>query len=347
MRRAAEEARSGVDLRGVGGVFLLLNPEQRELFTRMQAMMSLLEGHASFVMNEVARDHVKDVERMRRALAARRRSTPPNARSNAPSASTRRSSSTTPASGSSATIVERAGMETFNLVWRSAGRPSVARGDRRARALGRPHRRARVHASPSCGGRRSGTGHGDRARARDVPARADRAGRGLGRAGLRLPVESLLRLRRLFRYRLEVVHVDHGLRPAPPSDAAYVKRLAPGSVCRSTCGRPPRAREGRVGGGVGAEQRHFALAEVARETDAARIALGPHGGRSGGDRAAQPHHRQRAARPGRDRAGRRPYVNPLIDVTPSRWRPSAAPWAFVPGATRRTSTPGSCATRSG
>ena len=36
--------------------------------------MSLLEGHASFVMNEVARDHVADVDRMRRALAARRRS---------------------------------------------------------------------------------------------------------------------------------------------------------------------------------------------------------------------------------------------------------------------------------
>ena len=34
------------------------SPEQREMFMRMQAMMSLLEGHASFVMNEVARDHV-------------------------------------------------------------------------------------------------------------------------------------------------------------------------------------------------------------------------------------------------------------------------------------------------
>lgn len=72
MRRAVEEARSGVDAR-MGGVFLLLTPEQRELFTRVQGLMSLLEGHASYVMNEVSREHVADVDRMRRALAARRR----------------------------------------------------------------------------------------------------------------------------------------------------------------------------------------------------------------------------------------------------------------------------------
>jgi putative hydrolase len=35
--------------------------------------MSLLEGHASFVMNEVAKDHVNDLGRMRKALAERRR----------------------------------------------------------------------------------------------------------------------------------------------------------------------------------------------------------------------------------------------------------------------------------
>jgi coenzyme F420 biosynthesis associated uncharacterized protein len=72
MRRAVEEVRSGADAR-VNGVFLLLTPEQRELFTKVQGLMSLLEGHASYVMNEVARDHVADVARMRRALAARRK----------------------------------------------------------------------------------------------------------------------------------------------------------------------------------------------------------------------------------------------------------------------------------
>ncbi len=35
---------------------LLLTPEQRELFKTMQAMMSLLEGHASWAMNEVGHD---------------------------------------------------------------------------------------------------------------------------------------------------------------------------------------------------------------------------------------------------------------------------------------------------
>ena len=38
-----------------------------------RALMSLLEGHASYVMNEVAREHVADVDRMRRALAERRK----------------------------------------------------------------------------------------------------------------------------------------------------------------------------------------------------------------------------------------------------------------------------------
>ncbi|MEO8476260.1 MAG: tRNA lysidine(34) synthetase TilS [Actinomycetota bacterium] len=39
-------------------------------------------------------------------------------------------------------------------------------------------------------------------------------------------LESLVRLRRLFRVRLEVFHFDHRLRPDSASDATYVKRLA-------------------------------------------------------------------------------------------------------------------------
>lgn len=39
-------------------------------------------------------------------------------------------------------------------------------------------------------------------------------------------LESLVRLRRLFRIRLEVVHVDHRLRAGSAADATYVKRLA-------------------------------------------------------------------------------------------------------------------------
>ena len=73
VRRAMEEVRSGADLRGMGGLFLLLNDEQREIVRHVQGVMSLLEGHASFVMNEVAKDQVRDLARMRRALAERRR----------------------------------------------------------------------------------------------------------------------------------------------------------------------------------------------------------------------------------------------------------------------------------
>jgi putative hydrolase len=52
---------------------LLLTPEQRAIFERTQSLMSLLEGHASYVMNEVARDEVGDLGHLKRALAARRK----------------------------------------------------------------------------------------------------------------------------------------------------------------------------------------------------------------------------------------------------------------------------------
>jgi putative hydrolase len=51
-----------------------MNDEQRALFARMQALMTLLEGHATFVMNEVAEGRVDDLDRMRNALRERRRS---------------------------------------------------------------------------------------------------------------------------------------------------------------------------------------------------------------------------------------------------------------------------------
>src|SRR3712207_4919577 len=75
VRRAAEEIRSGADWRGAQGILLLMNDEQRALFAKMQGMMSLLEGHASFVMNRVAADRVEDLAGMRRALKERRTST--------------------------------------------------------------------------------------------------------------------------------------------------------------------------------------------------------------------------------------------------------------------------------
>ena len=72
LRRALEELRSDAGRRGAAGIMLLLTPEQRELFRAMQALMALLEGHASWVMNELGRAHMRDVERLRRSLRRRR-----------------------------------------------------------------------------------------------------------------------------------------------------------------------------------------------------------------------------------------------------------------------------------
>ena len=74
IRRAADAIRAGADWRGMNGILLMMNDEQRALFSRMQALMTLLEGHASYVMNAVGEDRVDDLGRMRGALQQRRRS---------------------------------------------------------------------------------------------------------------------------------------------------------------------------------------------------------------------------------------------------------------------------------
>lgn len=88
-------------------------------------------------------------------------------------------------------------------------------------------------------------------------------------------LESLVRLRRLFRYRLEVAHVDHRLREGSAGDARYVRRLA------ERHGLPFHLRVAASGPSPGAsveawarDQRSAALAEVAHEVDAGRVALG-------------------------------------------------------------------------
>jgi putative hydrolase len=56
----------------MGLIFSLMSDEQKAKFEQMQSMMSLLEGHASYVMNEVGKDHIRDFDRMKRALEQRR-----------------------------------------------------------------------------------------------------------------------------------------------------------------------------------------------------------------------------------------------------------------------------------
>ncbi|MDP9329415.1 MAG: zinc-dependent metalloprotease [Actinomycetota bacterium] len=120
LKRAAEEVRSGANMRGVSGIFLLLNPEQRALFLRMQGMMSLLEGHASYVMNEVARDHVADVDRMRRALAARRHRSFVERKFQKVVGFEHKIKQYDAGEFFVRAVIDRAGMDGFNRVWSSS-----------------------------------------------------------------------------------------------------------------------------------------------------------------------------------------------------------------------------------
>ena len=119
LKRAARDARSGADAR-MSGIFLLLTPEQRDLFTRMQGLMSLLEGHASYVMNEVSREHVHDVDRMRRALQARRRGSNVDRGIQKAIGFEQKIQQYEGGERFVRAVVERAGMEGFNRVWTSS-----------------------------------------------------------------------------------------------------------------------------------------------------------------------------------------------------------------------------------
>ena len=88
-------------------------------------------------------------------------------------------------------------------------------------------------------------------------------------------VESLARLRRLFRIRLAVLHVDHGLRPDSSEDAEYVRRLAR----RLRLPFEHVVAVGRLARGSSVEawareQRRTSALAVAREMAAVRIATG-------------------------------------------------------------------------
>jgi coenzyme F420 biosynthesis associated uncharacterized protein len=74
LARAADELRQGRNPLDDGGVVALLaSPEHRDVLTRVQALMSVLEGHGNRVMNELGRVHVAGQDRMARVLRARRR----------------------------------------------------------------------------------------------------------------------------------------------------------------------------------------------------------------------------------------------------------------------------------
>ncbi len=71
--RAADAVRAGrnpIDERGVVGLFA--NDEQRAAMDRVQALMSLLEGHGNAVMNQLGAEMVEGQARMASVLSSRR-----------------------------------------------------------------------------------------------------------------------------------------------------------------------------------------------------------------------------------------------------------------------------------
>ena len=75
LRRFTSVVRVGGDLvrgRDVNMVEALQSPEQRVIFDRLTALMSLLEGHADVVMDEVGPGIVPSVDLIRRRFTARR-----------------------------------------------------------------------------------------------------------------------------------------------------------------------------------------------------------------------------------------------------------------------------------
>ncbi|HTG46354.1 MAG TPA: zinc-dependent metalloprotease [Actinomycetota bacterium] len=114
LKRAADEARTGA---GPRGVLRLLTPEQRAIFDRTQAMMSLLEGHASFVMNEVGEEHVPTLPRLKQALQTRRQVHGMEQRLQRAIGFDQKVAQYDSGERFVREVVERIGMQGFNLVW--------------------------------------------------------------------------------------------------------------------------------------------------------------------------------------------------------------------------------------
>jgi coenzyme F420 biosynthesis associated uncharacterized protein len=71
--RIADALRDGRNPLDEGGIVALFaSPEQQVILGRVQALMSLLEGHGNYVMNELGARHVQGAERMARVLHQRR-----------------------------------------------------------------------------------------------------------------------------------------------------------------------------------------------------------------------------------------------------------------------------------
>jgi coenzyme F420 biosynthesis associated uncharacterized protein len=121
VRQTAASIRSGeVEWRGLGWIAALMTADQQDTFRRMQAVMSLLEGHGTYVMNAAGASMIPDVEMFKRRLDERRKG-----RSGLERALQRTIGLDMKARQYDvgerfvARIVERSGMDGFNRVWTS------------------------------------------------------------------------------------------------------------------------------------------------------------------------------------------------------------------------------------
>ncbi len=127
LKRSVEEVRAGrADLHGLGWMLLFMTPTQRELVRQMQAVMSLLEGHSTFVMNQVAGERVPRAAAFHRTLHQRRSKAGMEKifqKAIGFDAKTRQYGMGERFVGA---IVERVGMDGFNRVWEQpANLPSM------------------------------------------------------------------------------------------------------------------------------------------------------------------------------------------------------------------------------
>jgi coenzyme F420 biosynthesis associated uncharacterized protein len=126
LRSAIEEVRRNGS-RGADLLPLLMTPEQREIFERMQGLMALLEGHATFVMDRLGRDHVREADRMQRGLQQRRRSSRVERSFQRLIGFDRKISQYDTGLRFVSHVVDRAGMDGFNRVWEGeANLPTAA-----------------------------------------------------------------------------------------------------------------------------------------------------------------------------------------------------------------------------
>jgi coenzyme F420 biosynthesis associated uncharacterized protein len=71
-----ERARNSAE-RGSSWIELVMTPEQRRLFSRMQAMMAVIEGYSNYIMNAVGRDLMPDYSDIHRRFERRQREKSP------------------------------------------------------------------------------------------------------------------------------------------------------------------------------------------------------------------------------------------------------------------------------